>query len=194
MFRRGWIGPRSALIFCVFTLACNACYQMTGDSLQAFDLLVRGLTGFAGGAFLYRAISGGKDHKFSRGWCAAALAIFVLTATDAIPRAFLSLAALPLVYQLSLWQTASGRWTHFSRSWGNLSYAIYLLHLPLMKLILFLLLVTGITSSQLFHALWELKMAYIGGTLLIVLGCSLLSYYFLERPARNAVRRALLKA
>ncbi len=87
-----------------------------------------------------------------------------------------------------MWRTRPGRTVELCRAVGNASYAIYLIHLPAMKMILFGLILGGVNSAGLFHAAWEMKVAYIAGTLAVVVGVAFLSYEFPEKPARGIVK------
>ena len=68
------------------------------------------------------------------------------------------------------------------REWiGNLSFGIYLMHIPLITVLRLLIALTGVNPAR---EGWFLVV-----TMLLVLGAAALSYRYLERPAQDAILR-----
>ena len=187
LFRFTNINPKSALMFSGMALALNSFYHLGIETLSGPSLILRGVTGFVGGAFLYRAINGGKPCSFSGAIFIMSLFLSGLTIGNIISREFLPVTALPLLFQLSILKNT--KFEAVCRSFGDLSYAVYLIHIPAMKLILLLLAFWGMDVAGLFNASNGFKIAYIAATLAIVFGGAFLSHKLLEIPAKQAVKR-----
>ncbi|MDD5198375.1 MAG: acyltransferase [Terrimicrobiaceae bacterium] len=188
LYRYIRITPALALLLSTLSLGCNVLYQFGIDPISGSSLLLRGITGFAGGAFLYRAICNEQPPDFSRPIFTMGLVAFSCTALNVIPRELLPLAALPLLYQISILKIASEKIESFCRLLGDLSYPVYLIHIPAMKLILFVLALWGMDTIGIFNASSVFKLSYISVTLIIVFGAAFLSHKFLEKPARQYIK------
>jgi peptidoglycan/LPS O-acetylase OafA/YrhL len=192
VFRLVNIPPRMALLFSGLALALNSCYHLGIETISGPALILRGISGFAAGAFLFRAINGGRVCKYSTEWFAVSVALFGATASNIIPRELLPLMALPLLYQLSVLKLTSGKIMNFCRWCGDSSYGVYLVHVPAMKLILFVLAVWGIDTNGIFAASNVFKIMYIIITVFTVFGAARLANMFVEKPGQLLIKRCLL--
>lgn len=147
----------------------------------------RGLVGFFVGVLLHRYSPALRRIPFGTTFVVAIATIFLVPrlGTDTVNEGVLmSLIAYPWLILLCL-QRAVARLLKVTplQLLGDLSYSIYLIHIPLMLLIL---AINGGQSFAIEQFTW-LVPAYLAALLLL----SWLSFRFFETPARRGIRKAL---
>lgn len=183
-----------AWTLCALLLTTNGfVYALEKDLASGLFLLLRGYTAFAGGGFLYRALESGAARPPTKALLALSILVFSATAADFLPRAWLALSSLPLLYCVSQ-SNAFFRPPAVERTCrllGDLSYGIYLLHFPIIKATR---LFTGVWIVDAHYDVaisWSKKLLFVASTVGLVFLGAYLSYRYFETPARKWIRRRL---
>lgn len=177
--------PRSILPGCVGLAALGAVFYLVvvegpgvGGSFLGWPALVRVLSEFFLGAFLYRLMSGRTAHPLFD-WCAAAL--FMAAFVPGVP-AMLQVLALGLFVMAVGLSAGWLAWLFSTRTavvLGEISYAVYMIHFPVMKVAQNVNAALGWESPGTAYA----SLLVFGWGVLI---CALAwgAHHLIERPAR----------
>jgi peptidoglycan/LPS O-acetylase OafA/YrhL len=181
---------------------------LIGAMLKFFIPIGRGVFSFfLGGATYYvyaGIVSRGNVRRFLRAFAVAAVAGWLLAAivirlhpagagtTETGSAVFQDRAAnllvtgilMPLtILVLALTETVRKGFGRHLSFLGDISYSSYMLHFPLQLAIFSVLTIAGVSARIYYNP------ATLIGFFLTLIGLSLLSYRYLERPAQKAIRR-----
>ncbi|MVT10610.1 acyltransferase family protein [Chitinophaga tropicalis] len=122
-------------------------------------------------------------HELMPGWSADKdTAIFNLARNTYIRTIVSPTTVLALAFSETVWGSIKIRWAQVL---GNASYALYLLHFPLMVLTLVIVDVAGISRSV-FHSPLMLLLFYS-----VLIPLSIIVHYYFELPVQELFRRRL---
>ncbi len=192
--RKTAIGGAVSWILCLLCLLSNGfLYLFEAHFPAGAFLILRGITAFAGGAFFYRALEAGAARPPARALLIFSLVLFASSALQVVPRVWLALCSIPLLYCISQSNEffRSPRLSKPCLMLGEMSFGIYLLHYPVTK------------ATRLLTGVWIMDSHYDPGvpalqkalflflTVFTVFGGAYLSYRFFENPARKWLRTRL---
>ena len=194
-----WSVSIEVLLYIVFFIAAAArvlrvetaaVASLAGFLLLAVDDdLGRGVAEFYMGGLAYYLATAISNRKVPRSLIATlalvAIVAFVIlkgTGSRGYVGWFLMVLAFPgMIVFLVVYESYIERWIHPPRWLGNISYSTYLLHAPLM----FLIILIG-------WSIYAPSRMFMIGFMAVLIGLSLLSFHRFEYPMQQWIRRKML--